>query len=123
MSTTLDGKTLFDERDLRIDAGSPSRASVERAVAGLDGVLNIDLGQRTRTIRQRGVLHARSQVEMNNRIAAIASLIDGSTHTLRTDDCCEYTRLRVDAFKQRSRSVAGPGVAVEYEITYTQLGS
>ena len=40
------------------------------AVAGLDGVLNIDLGRRSRTLRQRGRLQARSQAEMSDRIAA-----------------------------------------------------
>ena len=43
MSVTLDGQAIFDEQGLAISAGSPVRASQERAIAGLDGVLSIDL--------------------------------------------------------------------------------
>ncbi len=39
MAVTLDEQAIFDEQELAISVGSPNRASVERAVAGLDGVL------------------------------------------------------------------------------------
>ena len=44
MRVTLDGQNLFDEQQLEIEPGSISRVSIERAVAGLDGVLSIDMG-------------------------------------------------------------------------------
>jgi hypothetical protein len=71
MSTTLDGQRLFDEEGLRIEPGSFGRDSVERTAAGLDGVLSIDLGRRSRKIKQSGVLRAQSRAKMNERIDAI----------------------------------------------------
>jgi len=53
---TLDGQGLFDTQDLEIRAFSCKRAFIERAAAGLDGVLSIDLGERGREVRQSGVL-------------------------------------------------------------------
>ena len=51
MRVTLDGQNLFDEQQLEIEPGSITRNSIERAVAGLDGVLSIDIGRRGRKIK------------------------------------------------------------------------
>ncbi|MHC4184584.1 MAG: hypothetical protein ACYSR4_01450 [Planctomycetota bacterium] len=67
MRTTLDGQNLFDEQELEIEAGSLSRDSVERAVPGLGGVLSIDIGGRSRKIKQAGVLRAQSRLQMTRR--------------------------------------------------------
>lgn len=123
MSTTLDGKALFDERDLRIAADPVERASIERSVAGLDGLASIDLGLRGRKIRQRGMLRATSRAQMDTRIAAIEGLLDGAEHSLRTADGRQYDHLRMDAFTQLGSQVEGTGLVVEYEITYMQLRS
>jgi len=122
MSLTLDGNALFDEQGLRIEVGSPNRACIERAVCGLDGVLSIDLGGRTRSIRQTGVFHASSRAAMCARIASVSAFIDGGAHTLRTADGQEYPNVRMDRFKQLDERTGGPGIVVEYEILYTQLG-
>jgi hypothetical protein len=122
VSTTLDGKALFDERELEIQIGPWERTHVERASPGLDGVLSIDLGRRSRTIRQRGTLRAVGRAEMTSRLNAIETLCDGGTHTLVTADGCPYANVRVDAFTQHDRDVTGVGIAVTYEILYTQLG-
>jgi hypothetical protein len=123
VSTTLDGKALFDEQDLQIEAGSIERASIERAVPGLDGMLSIDLGRRSRQVRQRGTLRAASQAALRSRIDAIMALIDGHLHTLVTADGRHYANLRADAFKLLDERTAGPGVVARYEIIYRQLGS
>ena len=123
MSTTLDDKALFDEHDLKIQVGTWQRASVERAIPGLDGMVSIDLGRRSRTIRQRGILKASGQAAMHSRLDAIEALLDGNTHTLVTADGQTYANLRVDAFTPLDRNISGAGVVVEYEIVYTELGS
>lgn len=123
MTTTLDGKALFDERELTIAVGSVERASVERGVPGLDGLASIDLGRRGRKVRQRGTLRATNQARTDARIAAIEAFLDGAPHTLHVSDGRRYDNLRMDAFVQRDRRVEGTGVVVEYEITYTQLRS
>ncbi len=121
MSTTLDGQRLFDEQQLEIELGSISRKSAERAVPGLDGVLSIDLGVRSREIKQRGVLLARSRSQINNRISAILAFVDGDAHTLVTNGGEEFDNLRMDAFKVSGERTSGSGVVIDYEIVYTQL--
>ena len=123
MNTTLDDLSLFDEQDLRIEIDGPQRASIERAIPGLDGIVSIDLGRRATKLRQRGVLRAPSQTRLQARIDAIRAFIDGAAHTLATTDGQVYTHLRMDSFIVRDRRPSGPGLMVEYEIVYTQLGS
>jgi hypothetical protein len=122
MPVRLDGQALFDEQELTITLGSPSRAALERTIAGLDGVLSIDLGARSRKIRQTGVLRAASRAALNARIDAVTAFLDGRTHTLTTADGRTYDHLRVDSFQPLREHTGGPGPAVEYEIAYTQLG-
>jgi hypothetical protein len=123
VTTTLDGKALFDERDLRITVGPIERPSIERSVAGLDGLASIDLGLRGRKIRQRGTLRAASRAQMDARVAAIESFLDGAEHSLRTADGRQYDHLRMDAFTPLGSQGEGTGLVVEYEIAYTQLRS
>ncbi len=122
MSTTLDEQSLFDEQELTVTAASLSRACVERTFCGLDGVLSIDLGARARVVRQTGILRAAGRAAMRARVATIMAFIDGRTHTLRTADGREYSNLRMDTFRQINEHNGGPGVVLEYEIAYTQLG-
>ncbi len=121
MSTTLNGQSLFDEQQLEIELGSVSRDSIERMVPGLDGVLSIDMGGRGRKIKQRGVLRAKSRSQMDNRISVISAYMDGDTHTLVTSSGKEFDNLRMDVFKVSKERASGGGVAIDYEIVYTQL--
>ncbi len=123
MRTTLDGETLFDEQDLRIEVDSPPRASTERSIPGLDGTLSIDLGRRPRQLRQRGTLRASSHAQMQMRLLVIESFIDGRTHTLATAGGATYGQVRLDTLRLLATRPVGLGVVVEYEITYTQLGA
>jgi len=121
MSVTLDGQNLFDERQLEIEPGSLRRDSIERAVVGLDGVLSIDLGGRSRKIKQTGVLRTTGRSQMNERINAISARMDGDAHTLVTDSGEEFDNLRMDVFKVKKERTNGSGLCCDYEIVYTQL--
>lgn len=121
MSVTLDGHILFDEQQLEIKTDSFSRDSIETAVPGLNGLLCVDLGRRTRMIKQRGVLRAKSRSQINNRISIISAYMDGNTHTLITSDGNEFGNLRMDYFKVSNERTDGVGIVVDYEIIYTQL--
>lgn len=121
MSVTLDGQNLFDEHQLEIEQDSLNRDSIERAVAGLDGVLSVDMGGRTRKIRQRGTLRAKSRTQMNDRINVISAYMNGDTHTLVTGDGDKFDNLRMDSFKISKEQTSGGGMVVDYEIVYTQL--
>jgi len=121
MRVTLDGQNLFDEQQLEIEPGSITRDSIERAVAGLDGVLSIDMGGRGRKIKQKGLLQAKSRMQMNNRINTISAYMDGNTHTLARSDGEKLNNLRMDSFKVSMERASGSGIVVDYEIIYTQL--
>ena len=121
MSASLDGQNLFDGQQLEVELGSIRRDSIERAVPGLEGVLSIDLGGRGKQIKQRGVLRARSRAQMDERIGAISAFMDGNTHTLITGGGKEFDDLRMDVFEVSKERASGGGVAIDYEIVYTQL--
>jgi hypothetical protein len=121
MNATLDGQIVFDEQQLDIELGSLSRASIERTVPGVDGMLSIDLGRRGRKVKQRGVLRAKSRLQMDDRINVISAYMDGDTHTLVTSGGKEFDNLRMDVFKVSKERESGGGVAIDYEIVYTQL--
>ncbi|MHC4475714.1 MAG: hypothetical protein ACYTEL_08710 [Planctomycetota bacterium] len=121
MGVTLDGQAVFDGEGLELEVGSCGRGSVERSAPGLDGVVSIDLGGRGRKIKQRGVLRARSRLELNARISAVSGYMDGDTHKLVTDGGEEYDDLRMDRFKVGQVRSSGGGLAVDYEIVYRQL--
>ena len=77
MGTRLDGNELFDERQLEISAESYTRASKEKNIVGLDGTLTIDMGKRSRKIKQTGTLRAKSKIHLISRLNAISNYIDG----------------------------------------------
>jgi hypothetical protein len=121
MSTTLDGRRLFDEQQIEIEVGSLEKDSIERKMAGLDGMLSIDMGSRGRTIKQSGSLQAKSLMKMNDRIGAISAYIDGKTHKLVTNNGMEFDNLRVDTFRASRERPSGAGLCCDYEIVYRQL--
>jgi hypothetical protein len=121
MSATLDGQNLFDEQDMKIEQDSIGRDSIERTVPGLDGILSIDMGGRSRKIKQRGMLRARSRSQMDDRIGAILAYIDGDTHTLVIRNGEEFDNVRMDTFKVTEEKTSGSGLCCDYEIVYTQL--
>jgi len=121
MSVTLDGQNLFDEQQLEIEQDSLNRDSIEKAVAGLDGVLSIDIGGRARKIRQKGILRAQSRTQMNTRINVISAYMDGNTHTLVSNEGEIFDNLRMDSFKVNRKRAGGVCMVVDYEIVYTQL--
>lgn len=121
MATTLNGQALFDERSVEIEVGSLSRELIDRSVAGLDGVISIDLGLRGRVIRQKGILRARSKAELIDKIGSIRDYMDGYVYTLIANSGERFDDVRIDAFKTTNERPSGTGMAVDYEINYTQL--
>jgi hypothetical protein len=121
MKTRLDGQCIFDDEELSVQAGSEQRQCVERSVAGLDGLLSIDLGLRGRQIKQTGVLRAGSEAALRKKLSTISAYMDGQTHTLTLDNGEEYDYLRMDSFKVTGTRPGGSDVCCEYEIRYTLL--
>ena len=121
MRVTLDGQILFDTNEPTIEAGSPGRDCLERTASGLDGVLSIDLGSRSRLIKQKGVLLSKSRAQMNEKINKISAYMDGNTYTLVHSSGEEFKNLRMDVFKITKERTSGSGLCCDYEIIYTQL--
>ena len=121
MRTMIDGQVLFDEKDLGLEVESAKRACIERTTAGVDGVLSIDLGKRSRKIKQKGILRAASRQQMESRIEKISAFIDGNTHTLVTAGNRSFSDVRMDSFETGQIRESGADVVVDYEIVYTQL--
>ncbi|MGD0596468.1 MAG: hypothetical protein ABSA64_02970 [Sedimentisphaerales bacterium] len=117
----LDGINLFGEGDSQIEVGSFGRESIERSVAGLDGVISIDLGERGRKIRQKGEIRARSKVDLDSKAGAISAFIDGDTHTLVGSQGERFENVRVDSVSVKNERESGSGVVGDYEVVYTQL--
>jgi hypothetical protein len=120
MSTTLDGLKLFDENQLKIEVGSYKRDTIEKSAPMLDGVISIDLGRRSRIVRQTGSLRAKSRTALNERVSAISNILNGNSHTLFTESV-RYQNLRMDSFKVTGQREDGIGIVADYEIIYTQL--
>jgi hypothetical protein len=120
MKATLDNKLLFDD-GFKIDIGGFSHESKERRISGLSGAVSIDLGKKSRAIKQTGKLRAKSRLAMEKRISDIETFVDGGTHTLILANGQQLENLRMDSFKTKTEKLSGTGVVIEYEINYTQL--
>jgi hypothetical protein len=121
VSTTLDGQRLFNEQQLEIKLESIQRDFVGRSIAGLDGLLSVDLGKRSRRIKQKGTLRAKSRLQLKEKIDAISKYLDGKAHKLVTDSDRELDDVRMDSFEFNNEKTAGSGVCCDYIIVYTQL--
>ena len=121
MQTTLDSTVEFELVGLK--AQSWEREAVEQSVAGLDGVLSIDLGMRGREIGVKGVLRAVSDDSLEEKETAISALMDGGTHILATRDGRVFDNLRIDAFEVNQKDYSGRGVCCEFEIKFMQLSN
>ena len=121
MKATIDGTLSFDQESLRVE--SFDRDSIERSAAGLDGVVSVDLGARTRSLVQRGLLRAGSKKSLESNLDVFAGLVDGEVHTLVIEGGRSFGNLKVDSFEILSRNYSGLGVCCKFEIRYTQLSN
>jgi len=117
----LDGVNLFGEGESQIEVGSFVRESIERSMAGLDGLVSIDLGGRGRKIRQKGELRARSTEELNKKVEAIQAFMDGNAHALAGLQGQVFENIRIDSLSVKNERASGAGVVADYEIVYMQL--
>ena len=116
----LDGSVAFVQ--LRLEVGSWTRQTIERAAAGLDGVVSVDLGGRHRLLMQRGVMRAFSHAGLEAKLNTVRALVDGAAHTLAVSDGQSFANMRVDGVLPGERIAGGGGVRCEFEVRYTQLG-
>ncbi|MCK4999027.1 MAG: hypothetical protein KAS23_05815 [Anaerohalosphaera sp.] len=119
MNARLDSTLEFEESQLQIN--SWQRGSVDRSVAGLDGVVSVDLGRRSRMIVQKGIVRADNDEQLTEKIESFALLVDGDEHTLTRGRSHVMTGLRVSSFSVDKVNRGGSGVWCEFEIRYVQM--
>ncbi|MBE0537436.1 MAG: hypothetical protein IH624_17370 [Phycisphaerae bacterium] len=116
----VDGSVVFVQ--LALEVGTWTRQTVERTAAGLDGVVSVDLGRRSRSLVQRGQLRAFSEAGLRAQLCDVCGLADGQVHTLLVSDGQLFADVRVDGVYVSERVTGGGGVRCEFEMRYTQLG-
>ena len=119
MRATIDGTIEFDQLELKVE--SWRRDTTERNIAGLDGVLSVDMGLRGREVFQKGVLRAVSDEAIYDKLKNISALMDGQSHSLVLSDGRIFNNLRVDLFEADEKCFSGMDVWCEFSILYTQL--
>ena len=122
MKANLDEAVYFDEAGTELTVKSWKRDYISRSAAGLDGVINIDLGKRQREIIQTGTFRAPSNQALDRKIEAVNNLIDGQSHTLTLDNGDSFANLNINSFETAKRHIGGAGSSCDYKICYIQLG-
>ncbi len=117
----LDGENLFDSGPHTILPGSWRRATDRRAFAGLGGEIIIDMGLRSRLIRQQGRLQGESAQALIATISQIEARMDGLLHTLSDDYDTVYYPVVVEMFRPSAPIRHGRGFWCNYHMRYRQL--
>jgi hypothetical protein len=120
MKVTLDEIIEFEQTELAV--GSWRRESIERAAAGVDGAIKVDLGRRTREIVQKGVIRSPSRATLLAKVDFVCDMADGASHTMETADGDKFENMWIEKVIVGSIEYRGSGAAVEVEIGYVQLG-
>jgi hypothetical protein len=119
MKATLDGTIDFEQTELVV--GSWRRESIERAAAGIDGAIKVDLGRRTREIVQKGVIRAPSRSALMAKIDFVRDMADGTCHTMETAGGARFEDMRIEKVMVSGTEYSGSGASCEVEIKYVQL--
>ena len=102
MAIMFDGKVLFEGGGHTLKAMSWEHEKVERGFAGLDGVMRVDLGRRSRVLNQRGCLTADSVAEMRAKIDTINDYINGQCYELKDEFGTVYRDVCMEGFSPLS---------------------
>ena len=119
MKVTLDEIIEFEQTELAV--GSWRRESIERATAGVDGAIKVDLGRRTREIVQKGVIRSPSRAALLAKVDFIRDMGNGASHTTETAEGDKFENMWIETVKIGSTEYRGSGASVEIEIRYVQL--
>jgi hypothetical protein len=119
MQAKFDGAVEF--KVLKIKASSWNREAVEKSAAGLDGVVSVDLGKRSRKITVSGSVEAQSKATLIAKTAQVEAMLDGCVHVLEAG--VVYENVRVNSFAVVKEDTSGRGISCEFEMVLSQLRS
>ena len=118
---TFDGKAIFGTSEHHLHVDSWRRDSVERRFGGLSGAVSLDLGRRSRQLRQTGMLVAGSVSALLEMFDSISNYIDGQDYILTDSYGQSFPHVRMDRFQPTGPVAQLTPARCEYEIVYTQL--
>jgi hypothetical protein len=121
MWTKIDEAIKLEHKELQID--SWIRDSAEKSAPGLDGVITVDHGMRSRRIIQQCIIRAASESSLQELLDMMIGLIDGKEHVLTLENGVCYEHLRVDGVSSEKTMSNGAGVSCGIKVIYTQLRS
>jgi hypothetical protein len=115
------GQDLFGSGPHAFRPGPWRRATQRRGFAGVRGERVLDLGLRSRTIRQTGRLTAETAGEVAALIDAIEAAADGAAHELIDNHGRSFPRAILERFEPITPLLRGRRLHCEYEIDYREL--
>ncbi|MHC4981548.1 MAG: hypothetical protein ACYTF6_00055 [Planctomycetota bacterium] len=119
--SSLDGQDLFGSGPHSIRPETWSRAVQYRGFAGINGLLTLDMGLRSRRINQTGRLQAATTSAIHAIVSEIEAKLDGGIHTLTDDLGFTYPTVLVERFEQSTPVRRSQGFWCDYKISYRQL--
>ena len=121
MWTKIDETIKLEHEELRSD--SWVRGGVEKSSPGLDGMITIDHGMRSRRIIQWCIIRSASGSSLQEALDGVVDLIDGKEHSITFENGKSYECLRVDSVSSEKIRHSGSGVNCSVKVIYTQLRS
>lgn len=117
----LDGQELFASGPAGLLPGPQARELRQRGLAGLDGLVVVDLGRRGREITQTGRLQADTLESLQDQFAAIEAFADGNEHSLEDDLGRRFPRVLLESFQLTTPIQRGRGYFCDYRAQYREL--
>lgn len=119
--SSLDGQAVFDSGPHNITPGGWQRSIQRRGFAGVDGEAILDMGMRSRTIRQDGRLQAAAADDLDTLITNIETFVDGQLHALIDNHSQTFSRILIEQFETSTPIRKGRNYWCEYTVLYRQL--
>jgi len=115
------GEDLFGSGPHAFRLGPWQRAVQNRAFAGVHGELLLDLGIRSRKIRQTGRLQADSADALHALLSTIDGYCDGAEHALVDNHGRSYASVILEQLETTTPVQRGRGFYCDYKAEYRQL--
>lgn len=120
-AATLDGQELFSSGPGELICESWPRETIRRGFSGLGGEILLDMGRRSRRLKQHGVLRADTQELLQLQICVIEEMNDGLQHMMIDADGIIYQKVILEKFEKLTAVQKANVCSCEYEIIYRQL--
>ena len=115
------GETLFGSGTHAFRFGHWERSMQRRGFAGVNGEIVLDLGLRSRQIKQTGRLQADTADDLHEILDDINALGDGAEHVLIDNHGQSHQHVILERFGTTTGLQHSRGFYCDYEAEYRQL--